>query len=259
MSSFARHQNGNCFDASSIREYADSADANASPQIQSDCYDVGEEFGEPDILPRIGDEYQVELPPLIKEPNHMSYAEIGHHSLQDFFVGLPIPLIWIDCGKTEGPQTVLGTRRPYCKNVIQIGTLCNGDSEEIKSLPAMKKIRMCIDKGHRLVPGSLSGRWNDAEKASFLLALYIFEKNFVEVRRFVGCKDMGAILSFYYGEFYGSDAYRRWSEGRKTRSKKCVYGQRIFSGSRQQEFLSRLLSRVSEECKSALLEVNSFT
>ncbi|KAL1536277.1 hypothetical protein AAHA92_28952 [Salvia divinorum] len=262
MSSFALYQNEDCVDGIPVKEYGDSAETNTFPQTQSDCYDAGEESGEPDILPRIGDEYQVKLPTLIREPNHMSYTEIGNHSLQDFFVGLPIPLIWIECGKSNGPQ--IGSRCPHHKNVIEMGTLCNGDSEpshnsmkaEIKSLPAVEKIRMCIDEGHLLVPGSRGESWNGAEKASFLLALYMFEKNFVEVRRFVGSKGMGAILSFYYGEFYGSDAYRRWSEGRKTKSKKCVYGQRIFSGLRQQEFLSRLFSRVSEECKSSLLEIS---
>ncbi|KAG6396317.1 hypothetical protein SASPL_142465 [Salvia splendens] len=264
MSSFARHQNGGCVDGISVKEYDDSATANTFPQTQSDCYDAGKEFGEPDILPRIGDEYQAELPPVIRKPIHMPYTETGHHSLQDFFMGLPIPLIWIDLGKSDDPQTVQGSRHPSHKNVFEMGTLCNGDSEpshnsvkgEVKSLPAVENIPMCIDEGHRLVPGLPSERWNDAEKASFLLALYLFEKNFVEVRRFVGSKGMGAILLFYYGEFYGSDAYHRWSEGQKSKSKKCVYGQRIFSGSRQQEFLSRLLSRVSEECKSALLEVS---
>ncbi|XP_042018580.1 uncharacterized protein LOC121766368 [Salvia splendens] len=264
MSSFARHQNGGCIDGISVKEYDDSATANTFPQTQSDCYDAGKEFGEPDILPRIGDEYQAELPPLIRKPIHMPYTETGLHSLQDFFMGLSIPLIWIDLGKSDGPQTVQGSRHPSHKNVIEVGTLCNGDSEPshnsvkgvVKSLPVVVNIPMCIDEGHRLVPGLPSERWNDAEKASFLLALYLFDKNFVEVRRFVGSKGMGAILLFYYGEFYGSDAYRRWSEGQKSKSKKCVYGQRIFSGSRQQEFLSRLLSRVSEECKSALLEVS---
>ncbi|KAG6392963.1 hypothetical protein SASPL_147192 [Salvia splendens] len=264
MSSFSLYQNGDFVDGIPVMEYGDSAEANTIPQTQSDCYDVGEEFGEHDILPRIGDEYQVELPTLTTEPNRMSHTEIGNHSLQDFFVGLPIPLIWINCGKNNCPQIALGSRRPHHKNVIEKETLCNGDSEsshnsvkvEIKSLPAVEKIRICIDEGHLLVPGSLCESWSDAEKASFVLALYIFEKNFVEVRRFVGSKGMGAILSFYYGEFYGSDAYRRWSEGRKTKSKKCVYGQRIFSGLRQQEFLSRLFSRVSEKCKSSLLEVS---
>lgn len=265
MSSFAPHQNGDCVDENPLKEYENCGEAGVFPQIESNCYDAGEEFGEPEILPRIGDEYQVELPPLIEEPNHIAYAEVGYHCLQDFFVGLPIPLIWIDCGKNEGPRMVVDYKHPYYKNVIGIGTLCNGGAQpshdsvkskgEIKSLLAEEKNQMCMDEGLLLVPGSLSERWSDAEKAIFLLALYIFEKNFVEVRRFVGCKDMGAILSFYYGEFYGSDAYHRWLEGRKTRSKKCVYGQRIFSGSRQQEFLSRLLPKISEECKSSLLEV----
>ncbi|XP_047962007.1 uncharacterized protein LOC125206827 [Salvia hispanica] len=240
MSSFALYQNGDCVDGIPVMEYGDSPEANTILQTQSDCYDVGEEFGERDILPRIGDEYQVELPTLTREPNHMSYTEIGNHSFQDFFVGLPIPLIWINCGKNNCPQIALGSRRPHHKNVIEKETLCNGDSEsshnsvkvEIKSLPAVLLQRMCIDEDHLLVPGSLSESWSDAEKASFILALYIFEKNFVEVRRFVG------------------------SKGRKTKSKKCVYGQRIFSGLRQQELLSRLFSRVSEECKSSLLEVS---
>lgn len=268
MSLFPPHQNGDCVDENPLKEYENCREANAFLQIPSDPYDAGEEFGEPEILPRIGEEYQVELPPLIEEPNHISYAEVGYHSLQDFFIGLPIPLIWIDCDKNEVPQMVVGSLYPYHKNVIENQTLCNGgiepshDSgkvkEEIKSLVAKEKNQMCIDAGVRLVPGSLSDRWSDAEKAIFLLALYIFEKNFVEVWRFVGSKNMGAILSFYYGEFYGSDAYHRWSEGRKTKSKKCVYGQRIFSGSRQHEFLSRLLPKISEECRSSLLEVFIF-
>lgn len=267
MSSFAIHQNGDCVGGIPVKQlpppvYDDCGEVNVFPQLPSDFYDACEEFGEPDILPRMGDEYQVELPPLIREPNCMSYSDVGHHSLQDFFIGLPIPLIWIKCEKNEG----LDSRHPYYKNVTEMVTFCNGDiessynsvksKEEIKSSPAEKKIRMCSNGGHLLVPGLLSESWSDAEKASFLLALYIFEKNFVEVRRFVESKDMGAILSFYYGDFYGSDVYHRWSEGRKTKSKKCVYGQRIFSGLRQQELMSRLLHKVSEECKSALLKVS---
>lgn len=268
MSSFAPHQNGNCDDGNPLKEYETCREATAFLQIPSDTYDAGEEFGEPEILPRIGEEYQVELPPLIEEPNHVSYAEVGYHSIQDFFVGLPIPLIWIDRDKMEVPQMVFGYPYPYHENVIGIQTLCNGgiepshgsltSKEEMKSLVAEEKNQMCIDAGLRLVPGSLSDRWSDAEKAIFLLAVYIFEKNFVEVCRFVGSKKMGAILSYYYGEFYGSDDYQRWSEGRKTKSKKCVYGQRIFSGARQHEFLSRLTPKISEGCRNSLVEVFIF-
>lgn len=272
MSSCALHQNRDCIDDNipveqlPPSEYDESGEASVFPQIPPECYDAGEEFGEPDILPRIGDEYQAELPPLTRKPNQMSYSEVEHHSLQDFFIGLPIPLIWINCGKNEGAQTIPDSMQTNFKNVTEIGTFSNGyivpshnfvkTKKEIESLPTEEKIRICIDKGHYLVPGLLGEIWSEAEKASYLLALYIFEKNFVEVRRFVGSKGMGAVLSFYYGDFYGSDAYFRWLEGRKTRSKKCVYGQRIFSGLRQQELLSRLFRRVSEECKSALLEVS---
>lgn len=66
---------------------------------------------------------------------------------------------------------------------------------------------------------------------------------------------MGEILSFYYGTFYGSEKYRKWSECRKIKSKRSVYGQRIFTGMRQQELLSRLQPHVSEESQNTLLEV----
>lgn len=270
MASIPLDQNGDCIDDIPVEQllpsdYDDCGEANVFPQIPSDCYDAGDAFGEPDILPRIGDEYQAELPPLIGEANHMSYSEVGHHSLRDFFIGLPITLTWISCLKHEGPEIVSDSRHSDTKNVIETGTFCNGDigpshdsvkpKEESQNLPADEKIQKCSGEGYLLVPGLLNESWSDAEKASFLLALYIFEKNFVEVRRFIEAKDMGSILSFFYGDFYGSDGYRRWSEGRKTKSKKCAYGQRIFSGLRQQELLSRLLPRMSEECTSALLEV----
>ncbi|KAK3189763.1 hypothetical protein Dsin_029324 [Dipteronia sinensis] len=109
-------------------------------------------------------------------------------------------------------------------------------------------------KGYRLVPGSAGNTWSDNDEASFLLGLYIFGKNLVQVTKFVESKRMGEILSFYYGKFYRSDKYRRWSECRKIRSRRFIYGQRIFTGLRQQELLSRLLLHVSEECKKSLLE-----
>ena len=66
---------------------------------------------------------------------------------------------------------------------------------------------------------------------------------------------MGEVLSYYYGEFYRSDAYKRWSACRKVRSRRCILGLRIFSGSRQQELLSRLLAGVTREVRDPLLEV----
>ncbi|XP_027368688.1 uncharacterized protein LOC113874674 [Abrus precatorius] len=49
---------------------------------------------------------------------------------------------------------------------------------------------------------------------------------------------------------------KRWSGCRKMRSRKCIYGQKIFTGPRQQELLSRLLTNMSEECHKKLLEVS---
>ncbi|ONK78656.1 uncharacterized protein A4U43_C02F21080 [Asparagus officinalis] len=66
---------------------------------------------------------------------------------------------------------------------------------------------------------------------------------------------MGDVLSFYYGKFYRSDAQRRWVECRKTKSRKCILGHRIFTGWRQQELLSRLLSSRSKEVQETLIEV----
>ncbi|XP_034691229.1 uncharacterized protein LOC117918583 [Vitis riparia] len=117
---------------------------------------------------------------------------------------------------------------------------------------------MAIDrhKGCSLLPGSIARSWSEIEHNSFLLGLYIFGKNFLPVKRFMESKKMGDILSFYYGEFYQSDAYRRWSECRKMKSRRCIHGQRIFTGWRQQELLSRLFSEVSEQCKNRLVEVS---
>ncbi|KAL0367701.1 UNVERIFIED_CONTAM: hypothetical protein Sradi_3660200 [Sesamum radiatum] len=241
-------------------------EARVCPQIPSDSYDAGDAFGEPDILPRIGDEYQAELPPLLGEPANISCSRTRPH--QNSLVGLPIPLTWISSMEHEGPEIFSDARRPNPKNIAETSTYSSGEigpshysmkpKDKSQNLPSDESILERSGGGHSfLVPGLLSESWSETEKASFLLGLYIFEKNFVELKRFVGTKEMGAILSFYYGDFYNSDVYHRWSEGRKTKSKKCVYGERIFSGFRQQELLSRLLPRVSEERRSALLELGN--
>ncbi|KAK7323774.1 hypothetical protein VNO77_27265 [Canavalia gladiata] len=110
------------------------------------------------------------------------------------------------------------------------------------------------DKGHCPVLGFASETWNEIEEASLILGLYIFGKNLVQVKRFIGNKKMGDILSFYYGKFYKSEKYQRRSGRREMRSRKCIYGQKVFTVPRQQELLSRLLPNVSEECHSKLLE-----
>lgn len=103
-----------------------------------------------------------------------------------------------------------------------------------------------------IVPGKPSEPWTETEEEVFLLALYIFGKNFIPVRSFLETKEMKDILSYYYGKFYGTESYYRWAESRKIRSRKCFQGQRIFSGWRQQELSIRLLPHVPEHLKDRL-------
>ncbi|KAJ0976210.1 hypothetical protein J5N97_018175 [Dioscorea zingiberensis] len=109
-------------------------------------------------------------------------------------------------------------------------------------------------KGCCPLPGKPSTLWTFAESQSFLLGLYIFGKNLDQIRKFMGNKDMGDVLSYYYGKFYKSDAHRRWTESRKIRSRRCVHGARILTGWRQQELLSRLLPSISKDVQDTLLE-----
>ncbi|XP_074572241.1 uncharacterized protein LOC141828648 [Curcuma longa] len=107
------------------------------------------------------------------------------------------------------------------------------------------------------LPGTISSSWSYNETQSFLLSLYIFGKNLVQVKKFIGCKKMGDILSYYYGKFYRSDAYRRWSACRKLKSRRSILGHRIFTGWRQQEFLSRVLPKMPKDVHDTLLEAIS--
>ncbi|KAK7292287.1 hypothetical protein RIF29_08065 [Crotalaria pallida] len=211
-------------DAMQVNDVEDCIDEQVDEQSlhqEISCgYDV---FGDPVIFPRVGEEYQVEIPPLISEIGYSCFQNNPHQgestasTLHEFRVGLPIPIIWI---KDE----VVNNKQRH--------------------------------KGHFLVPGSASDTWNEIEEASFILGLYIFGKNLVQVKRFVGNKKMGDVLSFYYGKFHKSNRYQRWSGCRKMKSRKCIQGQKIFTGPRQQEFLSRLQPCVSEECRNELLKVS---
>ncbi|KAA8543135.1 hypothetical protein F0562_021370 [Nyssa sinensis] len=113
-----------------------------------------------------------------------------------------------------------------------------------------------MDNGYCLLPGSGGEPWRGIEHDSFLLGLYIFGKNLFLVKRFVKSKEMGDMQSYYYGKFYRSNEHCRWSECRKMRNRRCIHGQKIFTGWRQQELLSRLFSHVSEECRNMLMEVS---
>ncbi|KAF6142695.1 hypothetical protein GIB67_015181 [Kingdonia uniflora] len=185
---------------------------NTSPdQLTSlDSSDVSDIMEDQQVLPRIGDEYQVEIPPLITElglqlAKELNKDEVMVDVADSFPMGLPIPIMWV---------------KDYA------------------------------------LPGSLGKYWSDIEQESFLLGLYIFGKNLVQVKRFIGSKDIGDILYHYYGSFYRSEGHHRWSGCQKLKTTKCIYGERIFTGRSQQVLLSRLLPPLSEECQKSLQEVS---
>ncbi|KAH6769720.1 hypothetical protein C2S52_014523 [Perilla frutescens var. hirtella] len=197
-------------------------------------------FGEPEIMPRVGDEYQVELPQLLGESYSSSCAEYRAYSAQDgiradsqkkLLLGSPIKLAWI--------RSEVDFSHDLRKSVQELENVI-GDYSSSNS---------------HLVPGTCDEQWTTTEKDCLLLGLYIFAKDFVEVRKFVGTKEMGALQSFYYGTFYSSPEHRRWSDIRRMKSRKDMFGRGIFSGVRLQKLLSRVLPRVGE-CRSALLEVS---
>ncbi|KAJ6911838.1 hypothetical protein NC652_022199 [Populus alba x Populus x berolinensis] len=254
---------------------------------------ICEAYRDPELLPRIGDEYQVQIPALMTECVYGLLVEsptdaiISSATYHDFFVGLPVSLMWVSeevesikheprdypCGLTDTsdinksvkpesireanivPEVDLKAKVELMDVTVNDG-IEEGESVKLCLQPQISNEMLCElgGKHYCLVPGSVGNPWSDSEEDSFLLGLYIFGKNLVQVKNFVESKTMGDILSFYYGKFYKSDRYHKWSECRKIRSRKCVYGHRIFTGSRQHEMLSRLLPQLSEECKNILLE-----
>ncbi|GAV91140.1 hypothetical protein CFOL_v3_34539 [Cephalotus follicularis] len=259
-----------------------------------DSPDIDDVCGHPQVNPRLGDEYQVEIPPMITEfaQHQLLKNPAGSEVLLDishsFLTGLPVLIMWIheEVTNIEDEQLLFlsnpdhslkanGTvkSRKSKKNHVDlkeglnhsIGPLVVGlklDSREA-SKPAnlghklAEKINFegpCKSRSYPL-PGSLGDPWGDADVDAFLLGLYLFRKNFVQVKRFIEKKMMGDILSFYYGVFYKSDKYHRWSNCRKTRSRRSVYGRKIFTGWRLHKFLSRLRPHVPDELQNTLLKV----
>lgn len=255
-------------------------DGSPEQSVSQDNSEICDEFLDLEVSPRVGEEYQVEVPPLLLKSDINWLQE---NDFYNFFVGLPIEVMWIS---NEAYSTESKLREDLVENCnkkellkaesIKDEQIC-GDAKlnleamemtagiTIKAskpadLALLKETVLAMDRkdninGCYLVPGVSSEPWSNIEEASFLLGLYIFGKNLVLVKKFVGSKQMRDILSFYYGRFYRSEKYRRWSECRKTRGRKCIFGQRLFKGWRQQELISRLLVHVAEDCKNALMEV----
>lgn len=65
--------------------------------------DVGDIFGEPQVLPRIETKYQAEIPLLVAEFDQLQVIDepaeldVVANLKQSFLLGLAIPLMWADC------------------------------------------------------------------------------------------------------------------------------------------------------------------
>ncbi|KAE8650393.1 uncharacterized protein LOC101210737 isoform X1 [Cucumis sativus] len=252
-----------------------SPDQSVSPQISSTWAD----FREPEAHPRIGDEYQAIIPPLVVKSDDLGLLKSEAGGLRDIYVGFPAPEAGIDDVEilkqkqhNGNDNIVLASNQsehaavsemqdvPEAREVKSSDAMANKDLEYATNFLLQQEMKMKMkesnaDNDQWLASDSLNDSSSDIEMASLLLGLYIFGKNLIQVKKFVGTKQMGDILSFYYGKFYGSDKYRRWTACRKARGKRCICGQKLFTGWRQQELSSRLLSSLSEEKKNTVVEV----
>lgn len=205
--------------------------------------------GDPKVEPRVGDEFQAKIPPMLSASERAVLLStplaLDDHSSYSFLIGQPVQVTWID-------------KRPKGQ--------ANGDDDDVDMNQSLKSLRSkrsrCSDKNPKpkkrrlnleAVPELPSSSWEDHEVASFVLGLYTFGKNFTQVKKFMESKGTGEILLFYFGKFYNSVKYHTWSDSRKKRSRKCVYGRKLYSGWRQQQLLSRLVPSISDESQKQML------
>ncbi|KAJ6694360.1 hypothetical protein OIU85_005081 [Salix viminalis] len=254
-----------------------------SPEISGLC-------GHPIENPRVGDEYQAEIPSMISQSKHLQLLKIPSDSDEifeashSFLIGLPVPVMWVDnntvnngedegCGSLSHPGDAILTdesrksrkskkRCTMKKDGSELNAELLDGGKELKPATFQSNVsgednldQPCKSKSYTPLPGLLHSPWRDADIDGFILGLYIFGKNLVQIKRFID-KEMGEILSFYYGKFYKSDAFCRWSDTRQTKRKKCVHGHRMFTGWRQQELFSRLDPHVPVHFRNTFQEVS---
>ncbi|KAL1803765.1 hypothetical protein ACET3Z_032416 [Daucus carota] len=124
------------------------------------------------LLPRVGREFQAQIPDLITGPEYSSYlkrpvdTENEDHVPFDFFVGLPVPVTLIR----------------------DISIVSEKKKDERLGFSAQSTDSLSTDPCYVLVPGVCRDLWNDTEEASFLHGLYLFKKKFVELKEFVGSR-----------------------------------------------------------------------
>ncbi|CAN6884266.1 unnamed protein product [Brassica oleracea] len=213
--------------------------------------------GDPKVEPRVGDEFQAKIPPMLSASERALFLStplaLDDDSSYLFLVGQPVQVTWIDKhpkGQANGDDDDDVDMNQSLKSFRAKRSRCSakirGQSDKN---PKSKKQRLNLEA----VPELPSNSWEDHEVASFVLGLYTFGKNFTQVKKFMENKETGEILLFYFGKFYNSAKYHTWSDSRKKRSRKCVYGRKLYSGWRQQQLLSCLIPSLSDESQKQML------
>ncbi|XVF57486.1 hypothetical protein PTKIN_Ptkin06aG0209200 [Pterospermum kingtungense] len=231
--------------------------------LPPDSPDISDIFGEPQLSVRIGEKYQAEIPPMITGSEHLRLlmdpfdSDGSTYLAHSFLLGLPVLVMWtheqdIDSeeeGKGVSSKLDDGTKldeyvksrkcrkgqsskrkknseliaeKSDARSVIEKGS--KAENLEHGTASKTNLSQPFEGKGSHLIPGSSSDAWSNTEVDGFLLGL--------------------------------SDRYRRWSDGQKRRSQRKVYGRKIFTGWRQQELLSRLLTHAPDELQKNLEEVS---
>ncbi|GMG99729.1 hypothetical protein Nepgr_001569 [Nepenthes gracilis] len=161
----------------------------------------------------------------LKSPfNSEITSDVSHSSL----MGLPIPVAWV-CNEANA---IKDDKMEFHENLS--GAVCmNGSlkSESIKTIPGATNKKDPEDSSVVLVdqmgtrnvdypvPGLPADSWSDFEVDCFILGLYIFGKNLLQVKRLMDNKGTGQFLSLYYGKFYRSAGYYRWCHCEKMKIK----------------------------------------
>ncbi|KAM3228559.1 hypothetical protein ACQJBY_059916 [Aegilops geniculata] len=255
------------------------------------------------VCPRIGSEYQAEIPNLSTEVERHRLMTSTPESIvlgYDYpgMIGLAIPIMWVPSevhkeddlrrqhsseaearASDQGEDSQMTSIYPIRNNT----NAHDSTYQDQHSMLPVNQRESCINQAHdenlapfstqegpgftnksltqqgeieqfTPLPGLSSSLWSGTEAECFLLGLYIFGKNLSLLSRFLGNKTVGDVLSYYYGMFYKRNAYKRWSDCRKARTTRCIIGERIFTGWRQQEIISRLKSVILEGVHDSLIE-----
>ncbi|CAK8544679.1 unnamed protein product [Lathyrus sativus] len=155
----------------------------------------------------------------------------------------------VSLDEKEGPSPKIGPdhQAEICSDLDQLSLQINPAYLEEHVYDESLSPSICLP---------ISVTWSEADAESFVLGLFIFGKNFTLIRILLENKGMGEILSFYYGNFYKSDGYHRWSECRKLKGRKHIIAKRLSTKMRQHKLLSRLNPRVSKESQDTLSQVS---